>query len=168
MWLTALLVIVGASIAVFLLLSWSPHHRGLRRADLPDVVRNVLIDMENGGCCRVNVVRSKIWFSFERVGGSDRDAVLALRIPRSDQTDQAIDDLRAHLETHGFDYRGEPGNKSLYGKVIIPVSNIFERTSGARGAHAARIFLDAIGVRSSAKFNIEYIGDASRRRLTRD
>jgi len=166
LWLTALLIIVGVIVTILLFLSWSPHHKGRQRKDLPDVARDVLTRMKNGGRYKVIFNRSKFWFSFERLEGNDEKATLALRIPRGYWTDGIIEDIRAQLDSHGFEYRDEPDNKSIHGQVIIPVSNIWESTSGSKGAYAARLLLEAIGIQPDAKFNIELYGDPSKRILT--
>ena len=162
--LAALLILIVAVVVAV----WNPHMRNLGQDSLPDLIRALLIKKENGGFVRISFRESDIWFSLERVSGSDVSAVLALRIPRREWTDVIVDKLRDAFESNGFDYRDEDDNPSLIGRVWIPIEDIWSKSSGAKGAHAARLLIDAIGLGRDAKFDADDEGQPSRRRFVRN
>jgi hypothetical protein len=121
--------------------------------------------MKNGSYIRFDCRKSGIWFSFERLSGSDYDAVLSLRIPKADWSAPFADEIPKVFQAHEFEYFPEQDSHSLLGIVNIPVDDIWAKSSGSRGAYAARLFLDTIGHLPSTKFKASEIGRPSRRAL---
>lgn len=148
-------VVVLVVAGLIALIIWEPFARKLGQDVFPDIIRTLLIRTENGGFCRFDHRDSDIWFSIERLRGSGSNAVLALRIPRRDWTLGAADELRRVFESNGYRFVVESDNPSLLAKVLIPVDDIWPMSSGASGAHAARLFLQVVGLGQGARFNVE-------------
>ena len=166
MWWVVLGLLVFAILVLIIVDAiWRPHMKNLSQESLPGVVRQLLISKENGGHSRIDFRGSNVWFSFERLSGSDTDAVLALRIPRRSWTEVVIDSLRQSYAANGFEFQDEDGNPSLIGRVLIPIEDIWNETSGAKGAHAARILINLIELPKSARFDVDDAGPASKRIL---
>ena len=144
---------------------WGRRLKITRRDELPDTVRVLLILRANGAISRLNHIGSDFWFSFERVSGSDKSAVMALRIPRLEQTVTCSDGISEAFTQHGYQLILDDDNPSLVGHVLISVDDIWAKASGAQGAHAARILLDSVGIPSEAKFRLVEFGDPSKRAL---
>ncbi len=107
--------------------------------------------------------KSKFWLSFERVSGDDKAAVIALRIPKHDSIVSIEDELRRQMEANGFMYCEEKDSFSLIAKVLIPVEDIWHSASGAKAAHAARIYLSLSDIPPNARFDYFFTGPVSRR-----
>ena len=142
---------------------WNPFGRNLSREDFSRCILDLLITSKNGGIIRFDVNDSEVWFSFARVSGSDTAAMLALRIPRGEWTDSVTKDLRQIFESHGFEFVDELDNPSLLAQVLIRVDDIWDKACGAKGAHAARLLLDAIGIPQNARFRISDFREPSKR-----
>ena len=166
-WVIAIAV-VAVIIGLLTLMIREGGGRNVGRDGLPDLARLVLIQCENGGFKRFDDRNSDVWFSLERLSGTDTSAVLALRIPRIERAVAVADDLRKVYVSNGFEWSDEGGNPSLLARVLIPVDNIWAKASGAKGAHAVRLFLDTLGVSKKARFNIEVGGYPSNRWKHRD
>ena len=143
---------------------FDPFARNLSRERIPDIVRNLLIQSRNGAFRRLDHRESDFWFSIERLDGSDSTAVLALRIPRRDWSVTIVQELQSTFESHGFEWVDEKDNPSLLGKVIIPVQDIWAKSSGAKGGYAARLLMDTVGLPVDARFNMEVGGQHVYRR----
>ena len=167
-WIIAIAVAIALVVVLFVWMIWVGGGRNIGRDSFPNQIRHLLILGENGAHKRFNDRESDFWFSLERLKASDSSAVLALRIPRRDSTLAAADELRKTYDAHGFEWAEEEDNPSLLAKVLIPVEDIWTKSSGARGAHAARLLLDASGVPQNARFNIEEGGHRSKRWKTKD
>jgi len=137
----------------------------VRIKDFPDIVRGLLISGENGAITKVEDKESGNWFSFERVSGSDTSAVLALRIPRRQRTTGLETELEEVYRAQGFRFSTDNSNISLLGRVVIPIEDIWNKSSGAEGAHAAHLLLNAIGVAANARFKVHDLGPVSMRAL---
>lgn len=160
------LYFVGIVVTVLIgLFIWHRHTRVRRREDFPDMIRALLILRKNGAISRLNHIGSSIWFSFERSGGSNKAAIVSLRIPRLQETIREFDEIVKNLGTNGFEVVVEENNPSLLARVPIAVDDIWDESCGARGAHAARILLAAIGLPNSAQFRLVEFGEPSRRAL---
>lgn len=161
-----LLSIVVAVMAILVaIIIWHRRSRIRSREDFPDMIRALLILRENGAIFRLNHIGSSFWFSFERLSGSDMAAILALRIPRLQRSIRVYDEIIKELTAQGFEVKVEDDNPSLIARVLISVDDIWDKSCGAQGAHAARILLRAIGLSSSAQFRLVEFGQPSRRSL---
>jgi hypothetical protein len=131
--------------------------------DFPDLVRSLLVGSSNGGIIKFTHSGSSFWFSIERLDGDDESATLAIRIPRT-----TISELRGQLEeifgVHDFEIAYEPeDNPSLAARVLVPVRDIWDESSGARGAHAMRLLIQGASLSLSDKFNCEKLAYPSDR-----
>ena len=136
------------------------------RSEFANELRSLLLLTENGSFCRFDHVGSDIWFSFERLSGSDTSAVLALRIPKQDRTVSAAEALQNVYESQGFQFEWtEQENESLLARVEITVEDIWNEYSGVNGAHAARLLIDELGLGHDARFSFKTLGKGSRRAL---
>jgi hypothetical protein len=158
-----LLVVAVIVVGVLAMMIWNPFARNLSREDFSRCILDLLITSKNGGIIRFDDNHSGIWFSFSRASGSDTSATLALRIPRIERTESMVDDLRQVYESHGYEFIDEVDNQSLLAQVLIPVHDIWDSACGAKGAHAARLLLDATGIRSNASFRLSDFRDPSKR-----
>ena len=75
------------------------------------------------------------------------------------------ENLRRVFEAHGFEFEEKSDNPALLARVLMSVDDVFDRSSGARGAYAARLLLDVVGVGRSERFRITESGQASKRIL---
>lgn len=147
--------VVGAIVVLLTVLTvWQPFSGGYDRSDIPDRIRFLLTDCENGSYCRFDHVGSNIWFSIERKSGDDESALLALRIPKVCLDEEPTLRLYESFAAQGFEFSREIDNISLLGEVLIPVENIWDAACGSTGAHAARVFLDQMGIGSDSKFTV--------------
>ena len=158
------LLVVLAIGAVFL---W--RHPDVGRDYLPDLVRRMLIDAKNGGFIRLDDRKSDFWFSVERFDGDDKSALVALRIPKHERVLAAAQSLKKAFVSNGFEWIDEGrDNLSLLAKVFVPVEDIWNKSSGARCAHAIRLLLNEIGLKPNAKLKVERMYTPSDRREHRD
>ena len=68
----------------------------------------------------------------------------------------------------GFEFsETEPDNLSLLAIVSVPVSDIWNKASGARPAHAARILVEEVGLPRSERFDVAESGNPNRDVLSR-
>ena len=162
-WLVVLAIAAALVVGFFAWSIWVGGGRNIGRDRFPDTVRRFLLLFENGAFVRFDDRGSDFWFSFERLDGSDIRATLSLRIPRQDVTLAVANDLRSAYDAHGFEWTEEMGNPSLLAKVLIPVEDIWDKTSGAKGAHAARLLLEIVGLPPNSRFNVRQGGHASKR-----
>lgn len=163
-WISAPLFLVGIiGISAIAMTIWNPFNQNLSREDFPDLIRDLLIGMENGAYSRLDSRQSKIWFSFERLSGTDTEATLALRIPRTDESERLSGELRRIFDSQGYVLVDEVDNPSLLAKVLVPVADIWEKNSGTTGAHAARLYLETVGIPMNARFRLTALGKVSRR-----
>jgi hypothetical protein len=164
LWTAVPLVLASLIVLVILaVIIWRRFNQNVSREDFSDVIRDLLIGMENGAFSRLDCKDSDVWFSFERISGTDTDATLALRIPRTECSERLSSELHRVLKSQGFELIDEVDNPSLLAKILIPIADIWEKNSGATGAHAARIFLEIIGISLNARFRISEMGKVSRR-----
>jgi hypothetical protein len=145
------------------LVIWNPA-RNLSQNEFSDSIRGLLIARKNGSTIRFDHTGSDIWFGLERYRGSNKSAVLALHIPRSECTVNVGSELQRIYESNGFEFSEEDG-PSLLARVLISVDDIWDKASGATGAHAGRIFLEAVGLPRSARINMTEFGEPSKRAL---
>ena len=163
LWILGIIVVLV--VALVALTIWQPFGKNQSSADFPDRIRYLVGHRENGSFYRFDHKGSNVWFSFERLSGSDFDAVLALRIARNERTEAQADELFRVYESHGFEIMSEEDNPSLIARVLIPVKDIWDKSSGAKGAHAARLLLETIGIPRNARFKGTDVGKPSRRAL---
>lgn len=143
---------------------WDPGRRNLTQVAIPSVLRNFLVSRENGSYCRIDFRKSELWFSFERAGGTDTDADISLRIPRSEVSEERIEAIVGAFDRNGFKFvAADNDNLSLIGEVRIHIDDIWDEASGAPGAHAARILMAELGLPVDATFNVTEVGKASSR-----
>ena len=159
------IVVVGGLLAVMIR---NPFARNLGAEDFSELIRGLLIARANGSRIRIDHQGSEVWFAFERRSGSDKDAVLTLRIPRMEWSERLVTDIRRIYESHGFEFTEDESDKWLLGQVVISVDNIWARASGSRGAYAGRLFIEAIGLPQGAKFKTTEFGEPSKRALEND
>ncbi len=162
--------VIGIGILVLLaigaLVLWP--HSDVSQESLPDVVRNLLVRYRNGAFYRLDDKTSGFWFSMERFEGDDLSATFALRIPRHERTITATDELKQAFLSNGLDWVEEVDNPSLLAVVFVPVDNIWDKSSGARGAHAVRILLEKAGLSPNTKLKLDRQGKPSDRFKYRD
>ena len=163
--ITTLGILVVVVVTFLVLTIWQPSARNQGIEEFPDRIRYLLAHRENGSYYRYEHRESDVWFSFERLSGTDTAAVLALRIPRREWTEDIAGELRRTYESHGFEFVEEEDNLSLIARVLIPVADIWNKASGARGAHAGRLLLETIGIPKDARFKGTDVGKPSRRAL---
>ena len=152
MWIAVGLTLLTAALW---LIFYNPFARNLSQKDFPRILENLLTRTENGGFCRFDFQDSPYWFSIERLSGSGRTAVLALRVPRQDWTIEAVRSLKDAFSAQGFKWHNEDDNPSLLGKVHIPVDDIWSSSAAASGAHAARIYCQALQIPTAARLKVE-------------
>ena len=156
-------------VVIIALVLWSGRARKITRGVFPELMRELLIFRKNGAIKRFDDPNSDFWFSVERQKGSGDSAVLDLRIPKTDTTLALLCDLRQTFDSNGFDWREERDSLSLVAKVVIPVSDIWAKSSGAEPAHAARLLLDSLEYPREAQFKlVELDGWPSDRWKARD
>jgi hypothetical protein len=134
--------------------------RGKSRSDFSHAVRSLLVLMENGGVLRVRHRGSKTEFNFVREAGTDESAELLLVIPRAEWSEKANAALRQAFDTHG--YKASFDGKNL-AEIRIGSTDIWDEASGARGARAAHILVDALSIPRDARFDLALLGPMSRR-----
>jgi hypothetical protein len=142
--------------------------RNVGRDRFPDIVRQLLMMGADGAYRRFDHRSSDFWFSIERVQGSDDSADLALRIPRTEEVLALGEELRRKFSAHELRWASEENNPSLLAKVLLPVDDIWAKNSGASGAHAARLLLEALQIPQSARFDVFHGGYPSNRWKKRD
>ncbi len=158
------LIVAAVIIAgVLAMMIRDPVARNLKREDFSTSVLNLLITSKNGGIIRFDHNDSDLWFSFVRASGSDTEATVALRIPRMEWAESMSDDLRQTYTSHGFEFVCEDDSQSLLAQVLIQVDDIWDSACGARGAHAARLLLDAAGIPQNATFRLSDFREPSDR-----
>ena len=161
--------IIGIGVLVLLVgavLLWP--HPDIGRDYLPDLTRQLMVRSQNGGFVRFDDRKSDFWFSLERTDGDDVSATCALRIPRNSRVLAASDTLQNAFLSNGFEWVSEDANPSLLAKVYISVDDIWNKTSGAQGAHAIRILLNEIGMPTNARLKVERMYKESDRWKHRD
>ena len=160
------IVFVGlAALLAAILKLWNPS-RACRTVDeFPEIVRAMVIRLENGSFCRLDHCGSSLWFSFERQSGDGEEAQVALRLPKNTWTAGHEDKIEEVYKNHGFEFSRENDSYSLLGIVKIRIADIYDPVSAARSAHAARLFLQTIGVDQFAKFRVSEEGMPSKRAL---
>ena len=158
MWIYIIAGISATIVCLIVLTVWDPFTRNLGIEKLPDIVRMLLIRMENGGFCRLDHRDSDVWFSIERLDGTDTAATLALRVPRQEWTLAVADELHKTYESLGFEWVDEVDNPSLLAKVLIPIDDIWAISSAAPANRVVRLFVDAVGLPASAKYSLEQAG----------
>ena len=158
-----LIIVAVIIVGLLTMMIWNPFARNLKREDFSRCIFDLLITSKNGGIIRFDDNDSEIWFSFARASGSDTDATLALRIPRMAWAESMADDLHQTYKSHGFEFVYEMDNQSLLAQVLIHVDDIWDSACGAKGAHAARLLLDAAGISQNATFRLSDFREPSKR-----
>jgi len=135
--------------------------RNRRRGDLEHWVRSLLLIVEDGGLLTVEDQSSGIRFQLVRQSGSADSALLELQVPRASWSESALAQLERVLASHDLDadcpVTGEDST-DLVAKVRIPVPSIWEEWSGAKGARAAQLVLDALSVPRDTRLHLDLVG----------
>lgn len=166
--------IVGGIIGIFVLvaiwkfLGWQPLGRNRGREDFEHGIKSLLILKENGGSLHVQQRGSDMAFDFVRAEGRANDTLLLLRIPRALWSEQHCKELSDAFSSHQFEAQLVGNDSQTLAEVRIPVQDIWEEWCGARGARAAHLLLDTIGVPRDARFDLSLHGNPSRRGLARE
>lgn len=161
----SVVVLVGAAIFTLLVLleMFNPFQRNVQLNEFPDIIRANLIRHENGGITKFRHRASTRWFSFERVEGSGNRAILALRIPQQTWAFATNKDVKKVFEENGFEAALTHDDASLHARIMIPVDDIWHRSSGAEAARAAGVLMQAVGIGINEKFAVEDLGMPSPR-----
>ena len=164
LWVLIPLSLIGiVFLAIVITRFWNPFCLNLTRSDFSDVIRGLMIGKENGSYLRLDSRSTGVWFSVERLRGSDVEATLSLRLSRNEKSERAIGELYRLYDSHGFRLEECEDNPSLIAKVTIPVDDIWAKNSGSNCSHAARLYLDVLGEPIDAKYKADDFGAQSRR-----
>lgn len=131
------------------------------RGDLEHWVRSLLLIVEDGGLLTVEDQSSDVRLQFVRRSSSGDSALLELQVPRAPWSEPALPELESALASNDLDVdcpvTGEDSS-DLVAKVRIPVPSIWEEWSGAKGARAAQLVLDALAVPRDARLHLDLVG----------
>jgi hypothetical protein len=162
------MLVFGGAVVFLLLLAlkiWNPSQRRVGLDELPDILRANLLRHADGGITRLQHRDSDLWFSFERMSGTESEATLALRIPHKPWRQGFGQQFPAIFESNGFDVVLEKDNASIAAKVLIHIEDIWEKSSGAKPTHAARLLLQGLDLEANQKFAIRELARLSDRYL---
>ena len=167
-WVVVALIVL-AFVGTWMLLGWQPLGRRQRREDFEHFVKSLLIMMENGGALHIEERGSEVEFELVREQGGDDDAVVLLRVPRAEWSDEKAQQVFRVFDSNDFDTRlVENSTSKVSVEVRVLVDNIWEEWSGAKCARAAHLLLDALSVPKNARFNLSLVGQPSKRGIAHE
>jgi hypothetical protein len=119
--------------------------------------------MENSSVLNITHRDSDIEFSFVRARGEGIEATVEFRVPRADWSINSGGSIEAAFQAQGFEYFKDKSMSGHIFVVTIEVPNIWDTASGATGAHAAKILIQAVGLDEKARFDARFVGMSSER-----
>jgi hypothetical protein len=162
------LIVVTAPVLWLLFSRAQPLGVNRGREDFQRQLRSLLVGYETRGFLKVHCRSTGVDFMFTRVAGSGEKARISLQVPVATWSEQKEDDIRSVLASSGYELSGP---KDAGGDILleawIDVGNIWEPWCGAKGARAAHLLLEAVGIPEAERFDFRLEGPVSPRIIRR-
>ena len=153
--LTAVLLVLGLLIGAYILFRIWDARTLFDRSAFPELFRTLeQTKLKKTFMLVIRFEGVRQWFLLSREP-HDNGTTMYLCLPRVGFTDEDYARLEKTFEAHSFEFRTEPEMSRFFAKVPI-LAAAGSKEASIRGAHAARLFMEATGIEPTTKFRRGY------------